>query len=212
MTEEQRKQLEELKKLEQQEIDKQREERETLKDMTSDAVLRSFEVLKEVSGALALAKTKVYGILKSVVELKKDVYDVPDNQQSHTFTTSDGKFRIILGYHVIDDFDDSHTAGVDGVNKFLDSLGVDKNSKMLVQMAKKLLSRDAKGTLNARKVMQLMKLAQESAHKDFIDSVQIIVDAYNPVKSKMYIIAKYRDDNNEWITLPLGITEAKVID
>ncbi len=209
MTEEQRKQLEELKKLEKVELDKKKEDRQTLKEVTSEAVERAFRILKELSKVLSDAKTEVHKIFADIIELKKDVYETSDEQFSHTFTTLNGQLRIILGFHVIDAFDDSHTAGVDGVNKFLDSLGVDKDSKMLVAMAKKLLSRDAKGTLNARKVMQLMKLAQESGHKDFIDNVQIIVDAYSPIKSKMYIIAKYRGDNNEWITLPLGITEAK---
>lgn len=210
MTEEQRKQLEELKKLEQKENERKREERNTLKEVTSEATVRAFSILNELAKVLADAKTEVYRIFADVIELKKDVYEVSDEQYSHTFTTTDSKLRIILGFHVIDAFDDSHTAGVDGVNKFLDSLGIDKDSKMLVAMAKKLLSRDAKGTLNARKVMQLMKLAQESGHRDFISNVQIIVDAYAPIKSKMYIIAKYRGDDNEWITLPLGITEAKV--
>ncbi len=210
LTEEQRKQLEELKRLEQEELDKKREDRQTLKEVTSEAVVKAYSVLEQLSKAIAAAKTEVYSIFADIIALKKDIYETSDEQYSHTFTTDDSKLRIILGFHVIDSFDDSHTAGVDGVNKFLDSLGVDKDSKMLVAMAKKLLSRDAKGTLNARKVMQLMKLAQESGHKDFIDNVQIIIDAYKPIKSKMYIIAKYRDDNNEWHTLPLGITEAKI--
>lgn len=210
MTEEQRKQLEKLKALEKKENERKREERDTLKEVTSEATLRAFRIVEQVSKALSDAKTEVYSIFADVIELKKAVYETSDEQYSHTFTTTDSKLRIILGFHVIDAFDDSHTAGVDGVNKFLDTLGVDKDSKMLVQMAKKLMSRDSKGTLNARKVMQLMKMAQESGHKSFIDNVQIIVDAYEPIKSKMYIIAKYRDENNEWTTLPLGITEAKV--
>ncbi len=210
MTDEQRKQLEELKKLEKVELDKKKEERQTLKEVTSEATLRAFRILQELSKVLGDAKTEVYRIFADIIELKKDIYETSDEQFSHTFTTLDGKFRIILGFHVIDAFDDSHTAGVDGVNKFLSSKAVDKDSEMLVGISKELLSRDAKGNLNARKVMQLMKFAQKSGYEEFINNVQIIIDAYSPIKSKMYIIAKYRGDNNEWITLPLGMTEAKV--
>ena len=56
-----------------------------------------------------------------------------------------------------------------------------------------------------------MQMAAESRKQEFIDSVQIIVDAYQPIKTKMYIHAKYREDKeNEWRTMPLGITEAKL--
>jgi hypothetical protein len=211
LTPEQRKQLEELKALEAAEIAAKKEERNALKELTDENVKEGFEILLEVSDFLSKAKKKVYGMFADIIELKKQVYDGSDEQYSHTFTTKDGNYRIIIGFHVVDSFDDSHTAGVDGVNKFLNKLGVDKDSKMLVKMAKKLLSRDAKGTLNARKVMQLLQMANEHGDKDFIDNVQIIIDAYKPIKTKMYMIARYRrEKDNEWLTLPLGITEASL--
>lgn len=187
-------------------------EREGLKKLTDESIKECFDILSGVSSNIADAKAKVYDTLNTVIELKRNIYNSTKEQYSHTFTNAEGNLRITIGYNVIDDFDDSATAGIDGVNQFLTTLGVDTNSKMLVKMAKQLLAKDAKGNLNARKVMQLAKMANESGHKSFIDNVQIIVDAYRPIKSKIYIIAKYRQaDDNEWKTLPLGITEAPVI-
>lgn len=146
-----------------------------------------------------------------IIELKKQVYQTSDEQYSHTFTTKDSKFRIIIGFNVVDNFDDSHTAGVDAVNNYLSKLGTDDNSKWLLKQLKKYLARNVKGELNAKKVMEMMQAANEKGDQELIDAVQIIVNAYKPIKTKLYIIAKYRDDKqNEWKTLPLGITEANI--
>jgi len=211
LTDEQRKQLEQLQAIANAEKEQKLEDRETLKKLTDENVVTAFGVLDLLSKNIADVKARVYAMFADIIELKKQVYETTDEQYSHTFTSACGKYSIKIGYNTIDHFGDSHTAGVDGVNKFLNSLGIDDNSRMLVKMAKKLLSRDAKGTLNARKVMQLMQMAAESRKQEFIDSVQIIVDAYQPIKTKMYIHAKYREDKeNEWRTMPLGITEAKL--
>lgn len=211
MTEKQRLQLKELKELEAKEKATLKEEQQTLKEMTDETVKDAFNVLIQTSETIAKAKQLVYGMFADIIELKKEVYKTSDEQFSHTFTTKDGLYRIIIGFHLTDHFEDSHTAGVDGVNTFLNNLGVDTNSKMLVKMAKKFMSRDAKGTLNARKVMQLMQMANESGKQEFIDNVQIIVDAYKPIKTKLYIVARSRNNKeNEWKALPLGITEANL--
>ena len=211
MTAEQRKQLEELKQLEKQERQREKEERQALKDVTDDTVKEAFLVLSGLSEVITHSKKQVYAMFADIIELKKQVYKTSDEQYSHTFTTKDSKFRIIIGYNVVDNFDDSHTAGVDGVNKYLSKLGTDDNSKWLLKQLKKYLARNAKGELNAKKVMEMMQAANEKGDQELIDAVQIIVNAYDPIKTKMYIIAKYRDDKqNEWKTLPLGITEANI--
>ncbi|WP_321321514.1 DUF3164 family protein [Labilibaculum sp.] len=211
MTAEQRLQLEELKKLESQEKERTKEDRQTLKEMTDESVKDAFAILLQLSKNIKEAKTIVYSKFADIIELKKQVYQTSDEQFSHTFTTKDSKLRIMVGYHVVDSFDDSHTAGVDGVNEYLNSMGTDDDSKWLVKTIKKYISRNTKGELNAKKVMELMQLANERGDQLLIDKVQIIVDAYTPIKTKLFIMAKYRDDKqNEWKTLPLGITEANM--
>ncbi len=211
LTPEQRQQLEELKRLESQEKEREKEERNTLKQVTDETVKEAFVVLSGLSEVITNVKKQVYGMFADIIELKKQIYQTSDKQYSHTFTTTDSKFRIIIGFHVVDNFDDSHTAGVDGVNEYLNKLGTDTDSKWLVKNLKKYLARNAKGELNARKVMEMMQLANERGDQELIDKVQIIVNAYNPIKTKLFIIARYRDGKqNEWNTLPLGITEAKI--
>lgn len=211
MTAEQRLQLEELKKLESQEKERTKEDRQTLKEMTDESVKDAFAILLQLSKNIKEAKTIVYSKFADIIELKKQVYQTSDEQFSHTFTTKDSKLRIMVGYHVVDSFDDSHTAGVDGVNEYLSNMGTDDDSKWLVKTIKKYISRNTKGELNAKKVMELMQLANERGDQLLIDKVQIIVDAYTPIKTKLFIMAKYRDDKqNEWKTLPLGITEANM--
>ena len=211
MTAEQRDQLNNLKKLEAQEKEQQKEDREALKSMTDETVKDAFGVLIELSKSIAAAKGVVYGMFADIIELKKQVYQTSNEQFSHTFTTKDSNLRIIVGFHIVDSFDDSHTAGVDGVNAYLNDMGTDADSKWLVKTIKKYISRNTKGELNAKKVMELMQLANERGDQALVDKVQIIIDAYTPVKTKLFIMAKYRDEKqNEWKTLPLGITEANI--
>lgn len=211
MTAEQRDQLNNLKKLEAQEKEQQKEDREALKSMTDETVKDAFGVLIELSKSIAEAKGVVYGMFADIIELKKQVYQTSNEQFSHTFTTKDSNLRIIVGFHIVDSFDDSHTAGVDGVNAYLNDMGTDADSKWLVKTIKKYISRNTKGELNAKKVMELMQLANERGDQALVDKVQIIIDAYTPVKTKLFIMAKYRDEKqNEWKTLPLGITEANI--
>ena len=211
LTPEQRAQLQELKKLEAAEKAQEKEERDALKTMTDEAVMEAFGVLCSLSEMIAKVKKQVYAIFADVIELKKQVYKTSAEQYSHTFTTKNSKLRIIIGFHVVDNFDDSHTAGVDGVNEYLGKLGKDTDSKWLVKNLKKYLARNVNGELNAKKVMEMMQLANERGDQELIDKVQIIIDAYDPIKTKLYIMAKYRDEKqNGWKTLPLGITESPI--
>ncbi len=213
LTPKQRKDLERLKSLEAQEKEAIKNDRQALKDLTSETAKDVFDILMKLSTIVTKVKKEAYEKLLSVIELKRDIYQSTDEQFSHTFTTDCGLYRIIAGFNVIDHFDDSHTAGVDGVLTFLNSLskGEGSDSEIAVDVAKDALKKDSKGNLNARKVMKLQQKAIKSGRKEFIDNVQIIIDAYKPMKSKIYIQAKYRDTKDmEWKNLPLGITEANV--
>ena len=189
---------------------KVREDRETYKKIVDETVLHVFDLFRSLSLKLSQVKEFTYNHFADIMEMKKDVYgEKTDDQYSHTFTTSDGLMRIILGYHVTDDYDDTVNVGVEKVKEYISSLGRDENSRQLVGAVLRLLSKDQKGNLKASRVMQLSKMADDSGNEEFQDAVKIIRDAYRPQRSKSYIVAKYRrPDTNEWITLPLGITEA----
>ena len=98
--------------------------------------------------------------------------------------------------------------GIAKVKDFIGSLAKDDESTMLVRAILKLLSKDQQGNLKASRVMQLRKMAEESGNETFIDGVSIIEQAYNPIVSKYYVRAEYKNDKQQWTNVPLGMTEA----
>lgn len=187
-----------------------KEDRETYKKIVDETTQKVFDSLRRTSSHIQQVKKLVYDSYADIIELKADVYgDRVNDQYSNTFTTSDGKLRIRLGYHVTDDYDDTVNVGIEKVKEYITSLGKDAESKRLVGAVLSLLSRNKEGKLHASRVVQLSKMADESGDISFIDGVKIIRDAHQPTRSKNYVQAYYRDDlKNEWTPLPLGITEA----
>ena len=184
------------------------ENREAYKQLVDKAVLEIFPYLQTVSEKLTNTKQEVYNCFADAIALKEDVFNSKTDQTSNTFSSSCGNYRITLGYHQVDAYDDTVNEGIAKVKKFIEDQAKDDGSKLLVSAVLKLLARDAKGTLKASRVVQLRKMANDSGNADFIDGVDIIEKAYRPERSKQYVRAEYKNDIDKWITVPLGMTEA----
>ena len=142
------------------------------------------------------------------MKLKEEIFNTKADQKSNTFSSADGLYRITLGNHQTDDYDDTVNEGIAKVKEVISSFANDDNSRLLVNAIMKLLSRDAMGNLKASRVMQLRKLATESGNAELIDGVEIIEKAYRPQISKTFVRAEYKDEYGKWVSVPLGMTEA----
>lgn len=202
-----KKELEQEQKTESERI---RKERAQYKQLVDEAVKVLFPVLKEVNKALADAKRYVYDNLDSLTKMKSELYDREDDQFSHSFSSADGSITIIIGCNVSDGWDDTVDVGIGKVNDYLQSLITDKKSKDLVDTVMKLLSKDSKGNLKASRVLQLKQLAEKNGDKKFMDAINIIQDAYKPVKSKEFVRCIYKNEKGENTILPLSITDAEM--
>ncbi len=203
-----------LQELKQEELAKEKkikEERETLKELASKEVDEMFVVLTKASSLLSSAKTNVFDAFKNLIEMKCELYDVKSNQQSHTFSNKAGNKRIKLGYRVYDRYDDTAELGIAKVREYIDSLIKDDETATLVGMINKLLKKDAKGNLKANRVLDLVKMANESKSELFKDGVQIIVDAYKPERSSDFIEAEYKDNKGIWHNVPLSISSVSFL-
>ena len=210
MTAEDKAQFEEFKaqKAEKERLAKQAEDRETYKKLVDEAIDAVFPNGQTLSMLFCSSKKRIYDTFKNVIDLKNDTFGVKEGQQSHTWTHSNGKLRVILGYNMTDDYDDTVTAGIEKVKGYLSSLADSEKTRALVKAVFRLLSKDEKtGTLKASKVMLLRQMARESGDAEFIDGVQIIEDAYRPAFSKQYVKMYYKGDINEWVSVPLSMTE-----
>lgn len=182
----------------------------TYNAMIDEQVNETIPELQSVSEQLSMVKKAVFDNFQSLLDMKKDVINrTKDGQRSHTFTNSDGNFRIILGYHVLDNYKDTVQDGIDMVKEYITSLAESDETKSLVDMVLKLLSKDQKGNLKASRVLQLRQIAEKVNNEKFTEGVEIIMNSYAPIPSKKFIQAFAKNDKGEWEAIPLSLTDAK---
>ncbi|PTT24210.1 hypothetical protein DBR28_18600, partial [Chryseobacterium sp. HMWF028] len=66
--------------------------------------------------------------------------------------------------------------------------------------------KDAKGQLKSSRVLELRQLAEEFNDEKFKDAVEIIQDAYKPVRSAFFIEAYTTNPQGKKVFIPLSIT------
>ena len=188
---------------------KARADREMYKQLVDDEIEKSIPVLLAVSEKIKQSKQQVLDNFKTILELKGNIFKtVRDDQKSHTFTNSEGSKRITLGVYVTDGYRDTVEDGIGIVKEYIERLAKDEKTKSLVSMVLRLLSRDAKGTLKASRIVQLRKVAEETGDSRFLEGVRIIEESYQPEVSKQFIRAEQKDVNGMWRSIPLGMTES----
>ena len=166
--------------------------------------------LRSLSEQMLAVKRKVYENFGEVINIKSNVLKMTkDTQRTHTFTHSNGKMRLALGYNCIDDYRDTVNDGIAIVKQYIESLATDEKSKELVATILQLLSRDGTGNLKASRVLQLRKLADKSDNDQFKEGVQIIEEAYQPSLTKQFIRAEWKDEHNKWHIIPLSVTDVE---
>ena len=190
--------------------EKAKADREMYKQMVDEEIERSIPVLLGISEEIKESKQKVLDNFKTILEMKSDLFKtkVRDDQRSHTFTNSKGDKRITLGVYVTDGYRDTVEDGIAIVKEYIASLANDEKTQALVNMVFRLLSRDAKGTLKASRIVQLRKVAEDTGDARFLEGVRIIEESYQPEVSKQFIRAEVKDKNGMWKPIPLGMTES----
>ena len=181
-------------------------ERDTYKQIVDDTVQQSFKPLVGLSKHLMNVKKLIFDNFESVVDMKNEIYGTKESQQSHTFTSLDGKISIKIGHRVTESFDDTLSAGIEKVKTYMATLAKDVESAALVETIMDLLKKDAKGNLKANRVLELGKLASRVNNDNFSDGIRIIQESYKPVKSCQFIEVKYKDEHGKEHALPLSIS------
>jgi hypothetical protein len=185
-------------------------EKEVYRELVNNAVDSNFKELQEASSTLKKVKAKVLAEFDTLITQKSELFDVRNEQRSHSFTNDDMTMRITIGNYVTDNYRDTVNEGIALVREAISDLATDAKGKVLVNAVMKLLSRDSQGNIKASRVMQLASIASKIENEKFARGVQIIQDAYAPSVSKRYIRCEYRPStDSEWVTVPLGMTEAE---
>lgn len=179
----------------------------TLEELANDTVPEAFAVLKDAADKLQAAKTAVFHLMKDYLQLKVEAFEAKSLQKTHTI--SSGNKTITLGYRVTDGYKDDANFGIAMVHKFLGSLASDEKSKKLLTTVYRLLSKNAKGDLDSKKILELAKIAnQDFPHTEFQEGIEIIQGAYQPKMSRWFIEASEIDGSGIEKNIPLSITSA----
>jgi hypothetical protein len=187
-----------------------KQQREDYAAMVDDEVRTTLPILQELSQQIKTVKNTVFGNFDAILKMKSEVLGLTkDDQRSHTFTTSDGRYRLTLGVNTVDGYRDTVEDGIVMVKAYIESLAKDDTSKALVNAVLRLLSRDQAGNIKASRVLQLRKMAAETGDERFIEGVQIIEESYQPAETKKYIRAEFKNEKGAWVNVPLGMTESE---
>lgn len=190
--------------------DERKQNLDTFNAMIDEQVACAIPELKDISEQLSTVKKTVFENFRALLDMKKDIMKMTkDGQRSHTFTTSDGQSRIELGFYQIDNYKDTVNDGIALVKDYITSLAETDETKALVDMVLKLLSKDQKGNLKASRVLQLRQIAEKVNNDRFTEGVEIIMNSYAPIASKQFIRAFIKGEDGEWLPIPLSITDAK---
>ena len=186
-----------------------REQRKQLQEMTDNVMTDAVAELQECHEMLKATKRKVIETFSALMELRKEVNEDAGKkeQDSFTFTNSEGTQRIRIGYSMNDNYLDQVEEGIAKVKAYLESLAKDEQSKELIALVLRLLARDQKGNLKASRVIQLGQLAEKSGNEEFQEGMRIIREAYRPTRSKLFIRCSLKEPEKEWEDLGLGIGE-----
>lgn len=193
--------------------ERRKQQRETYAQLVNQELETALPELRSLSEQIKTVKDTVFGNFDTVLKMKAEVVGFKeDGQWSHTFTNQDSTMRLTLGVNTVDGWGDMVTAGIAMVRKYIESLATDAKTKTLVQTVLRLLSTDKQGNLNASRVLQLQKLADESDDDQFKEGVKIIRESYQPTATRRYIRAQYRDKGTgAWRNIPLGITDVDLL-
>lgn len=210
MTEQERKEFEAFRaeKAKKEAEERRKQQRSEYAEMVDDEIRTAIPMLRDLSEQIKTIKSTVLGNFDTILKIKSDILGLTkDDQRSHTFTTSDSKLRLTLGVNTVDDYRDTVEDGIAMVKEVIEDFAKDENSKILVKGILKLLSRDSKGNLKANRVLELRKMAEETANEKFLEGVRIIEESYQPATTKKYIRAEYKDETGAWRNIPLGMTD-----
>lgn len=185
-------------------------ERMQYKELASEEVIKHTQSLVELVNKMRDLKIDIFKSFQTLVASKGEVFDLKDTQKTHTFTSLDGKFRIIMGVRDISSWDGTEDAGVQKVKEYLGTLAKDAASGKLVQMVEAMLKPDKKGNLDPRRIIELSKIAEDAGNDGFTDGINIIMRAYSVVGSQVFLECMTKDDQNKWNNINKNFSEISV--
>ncbi len=189
---------------------KRDEEINAYKGSVDELVRKAFEILKPLSNQLKDAKNLLFKEAEAAIEIKESLYKVKVDRHSNSFTTSDGKLTLSLGYRTVDGWDDTVDSGIAKVKEYMKTLAKDEDGAKMYEVILKLLAKDKKGNLKANAMLMLEQHARKFGDPLFIEGVEIIRAAYRPTETSQFISIMYKDENGQKHSIPLSLSQMEI--
>ncbi len=191
-----------------------KQDKDAYKSIQDEFVEKFFPKLVDVSDKLTIAKTELFEAARTIIDLKKSVYNITDeeleNQQSHSLSNADYSKTIIIGHNITDGWDpDLSAAGLSKVNSWFTKQANNDNQQFL-NMARNLLKPNRDGIMKAPRVLELRNEADKIGDPELIEGVTMISEAYIAKKSTTFVKAKIKTADGE-IFLNLSMSTASEI-
>ena len=180
------------------------------KDTVDEFVKRVFNMLVPLSDQLKAAKGTIFKEKDAIVDLKESLYDTKVGRHSNTFTTSDSKITLSMGYRTVDGWSDDAEAGIAKMKDYMKSLSKDENGAKQNKIIMELLAKDKKGNLKLSSIVQLERHANEFGDPLFIEAVKIIKDSYRPQETSQFISLTYKDEHGAKHSVPLSLSRMDI--
>lgn len=194
--------------LRQAEAEKQRQqsereaERLRYKQLAELSVDEIFTKLETANAQLSDLKREAFDTLNTLAVMKKELYVTTQRNKSHTFTNANSTRSITIGSRDIEGWDGTEAEGVELINEYLSSKVADDELRAILG---ELLKRDKEGQLNKHRVMSLAKLKERVSDPKFREGVDVILSAYKPQRTAIFVEAKQRSGlAQKWRPLPLS--------
>ncbi|MCT4614545.1 MAG: hypothetical protein N4A49_06685 [Marinifilaceae bacterium] len=204
LNEEQRKEIfeQELEKREKERYKLDRDRR-TWKELASENTDLIGARLYELHYSMMRLKKETYEYLDDIVKMKLDLFG-GENQKSHKL--SGKNYRIQLGRNKIGGHDDTMYAGVIKCQRYIDSLIKDDLKPELVICLRALLKSDGNMSMDASRILELTRFANELDNNEFADGVRIIQNAYESYLTSYFVKLEYRDELGIWKACSLNFS------
>ncbi|MBR5834718.1 MAG: DUF3164 family protein [Bacteroidales bacterium] len=180
------------------------------KDSVDEFVRKMYGILQPLSDKLAEAKNLVFSEANAIIDMKESLYDTKVDRHSNTFTTSDGKLTLSLGYRTVDGWDDTVESGISKIKEYMKTLAKDEAGAKMYELLMELLKRDKKGNLKANALLTLEQHAQRFGDPLFLEGVAIIKAAYRPTETSQFISLIYKDEHGVKHSVPLSLSRMDI--
>lgn len=195
-----RKLMDELKEEQRAAEEKKNGDRAAYKLSQDEFLERHIPRLLELDASQKGVLANIFGEAEALKKLKADVFGKGDEQDSHTFTHSDGCSSFRIGYNTIIAFDGTQDTGISKVKEYIASLGADDaRAKSITKALNILLKADKDGNLNPTRVNELSAW-KDSENNDLLrEGVEIIEKARVNTRTSLYVRGwcKVKDDEAE---------------